>query len=111
MGQLKDMQDEISIIAREHGWTEERTFGDLIALCHSELSEALEEYRVRAGTPECYQTYFNGNKPEGIPIEFADVIIRLLNMCTFYDIDIEEAIKVKTEFNRTRPWKHGGKAI
>lgn len=32
--------------AVKHGWwDEERTFGEIIALCHSELSEALEAYR------------------------------------------------------------------
>ena len=34
--------------AVKHGWwDEERTFGEIIALCHSELSEALEEYRAK----------------------------------------------------------------
>ena len=32
--------------AKQHGWwDEDRTFGEVIALCHSELSEALEAYR------------------------------------------------------------------
>ena len=34
---------EIHEIAVEHGWwDEERSFGEIVALCHSELSEALE---------------------------------------------------------------------
>ena len=45
---MRSLQAEVGKNAREHGWWdgEERTFGELIALAHSELSEALEEYRA-----------------------------------------------------------------
>ena len=44
---LNQWRDEIHALAKEKGWWEvERTFGEIIALCHSELSEALEEYRA-----------------------------------------------------------------
>ena len=124
---LKELTAEIHQNAVEHGWwEEERTFGEIIALCHSELSEALEEHRNKKqhmyfncmrqdGGDGCYMgecaKCAKYGKPEGIPIELADCIIRILDYCGHVDIDIEEAIKIKHEYNKTRPYRHGGKVI
>jgi NTP pyrophosphatase (non-canonical NTP hydrolase) len=48
-------------------------------------------------------------KPEGIPSELADVIIRVLDMCGALGIDIAAALADKMAFNETRPYRHGGK--
>lgn len=100
--------------AESKGWNKglsDESFGTLIALMHSELSEALEEWRNGHSTTEIYYvTDRKGNpKPEGVPIELADCIIRLLHVMTFFGIDIEEAMSIKHAYNLTREYRHGGK--
>ena len=93
--------------AVEHGWWDEkRTFGEVVALCHSELSEALEAYRE--GQPMVWN---NDGKPDGIAVEMIDCIIRILDWCGEENVNVGEIIKMKHTYNTTRPYKHGGKKI
>ena len=102
---LKDLIVSIHDNAVEHGWWEgERKPGHIVALIHSELSEALEE--ARAGRPmvwyKCHEAdghdicdpvdaadclnygheaacQHHGNKPEGIAVEIVDAAIRIMD--------------------------------
>ncbi|KJS85002.1 MAG: hypothetical protein JM58_09555 [Peptococcaceae bacterium BICA1-8] len=116
---LNKLVQEAHATAILKGWHEEEvSFAEEIALIHSELSEALEEYRSGNEPTKMYHStivYYDGKesntKPEGIPIELADTIIRILTMCGKYGIDLDEAIRIKMEYNKTRTWRHNGKKI
>lgn len=73
-----------------------------LALVNSEVAEILEAYRKQQGA-------------EAIAVEFADTIIRLLDLWVGMQeediiprgLDIASVIKMKTEVNKERPEKHG----
>lgn len=103
--------------AVEHGWWDEaRSFGEIISLCHSELSEALEEFRSKRpmvwhkcmtcdGDTPCIEggcgDWDNGTceltclspKPEGIAVELADCIIRVLDYMGKEGFDVDALLR------------------
>ena len=105
---INDLCKEAHQNSVNHGfWKEDRNFGEIIALMHTELSEAFEEYRHGRKINETY--YEEDGKPCGIPSELADEIIRIFDFCGGNNIDLEKIILEKMEYNKTRPYKHGGK--
>ena len=102
---LNELVKESHETAVEKGWWDtERNFPEQLALMHSEISEVLEDFRKNIPINEIY---YEDKKPCGIPVEFADLLIRVFDTCGKYGIDLENALKIKMEYNKTRPYKHG----
>lgn len=134
MHTIESLQKKIHRIAVEHGWWEIEktpdslgdeeylekekdltTEGDItkIALMITELSEAIEEVRKENWGESNEIPYYLGpdNKPEGVWVELADCIIRILDFAEHYNIGMEALIELKNKYNETRSYKHGGKKV
>ena len=99
---FKRMQESIHANAKDKGWWDEpRTNGEIIALIHSELSEALEG--MRHGNPP------DQHLPElsSVEVELADAIIRIMDYAQVGNLKVAEALIAKMQYNKNRPHKHG----
>ena len=106
---IKELIDTAYSTAKSKGWHDnERSIPEMLALIHSEVSEALEAYRIG----EVDMTWHtHDGKPEGLVMELADVVIRIADLCGEFDLDLESALLEKMAYNKTRSYKHGGKRV
>jgi hypothetical protein len=72
-----------------------RNFGEVIALMHSELSEALEAHR---------KSLMDDKLPHrtGVEVELADCIIRILDTSAALGLDVPGALIEKNRYNMVR---------
>lgn len=102
--------------ALDHGWYDGVTVENMgpdfipskLALVHSEVSEALEAYR-KNGVPVLDKFAMPGE--DSFQEELADSVIRIFDLCGFLGLDIERAINLKHEYNKSRPYRHGNKTV
>jgi NTP pyrophosphatase (non-canonical NTP hydrolase) len=87
---------------------EEALLWKRLGLIHSEVSEAIEELRRPRFDPRETREDETG-KPEGLPSELADVVIRCLDLAAAHGIDLEAAMERKLAYNAVRGYRHGGK--
>lgn len=79
-----------------------RNKGEMIALIHSELSEALEAVRKPGMDQHCPEHFAEA-------VEMADALIRILDYCAGHGLALGAAFEAKMKFNEGRPYKHGKK--
>jgi NTP pyrophosphatase (non-canonical NTP hydrolase) len=98
------LQEEIHQTAQAKGWWDKpRTDSDTIILFHSEISEAVEA--LRNGDP------MSEKIPEFSQLEeeLADTVIRIMDYAEHRGIDLWSAIVAKSEYNKGRSYRRGGK--
>jgi len=80
----------------------------LMLIC-SEAAEAAEVVRSINIAPT--ETLYDDNgKPEGLPSELADIVIRVADLAGALDINLQAAIANKLIHNEARPYRHGKRA-
>ena len=134
MTNLTTLASQIHADNRAKGfWDDPRSLCETTMLIVTELAEAVEE--ERAGRPSVWYGHDAGGetiewyedevavdahglvrpddnpskgpfKPEGIDIELVDALIRLLDLLGSRDVDVDELLKQKLAFNRTRGVRH-----
>lgn len=98
----KFKQEAAHDTARDKGfWERERGDGELIALIHSELSEALEAAR-EGHRPDDKLPQYNG-----VAVELADAVIRIMDYAETLNVNLAEVIDAKMAYNEGREAKHG----
>jgi NTP pyrophosphatase (non-canonical NTP hydrolase) len=119
---INDLQKDVFINETKHGFHDgskadlvisdemcmkpECVFYRKIALLHTEISELVESHRKNEIFKQC-------DKPIELDFaseEIADILIRLLTLAEFLNVNALTAGEIKANYNLSRPFKHGKKS-
>jgi NTP pyrophosphatase (non-canonical NTP hydrolase) len=104
---IQEFQARCLSNAQRLGWNDrEVPIPEMIALIHSEVSEALEAFRDPSQPLSWVDDH---GKPQGVASEFADIMIRVGHYAEKLGINLTEEIDKKLTYNLTRGYRHGGK--
>lgn len=123
---IKEIMEEIHEVNVKNGFWEDKetkNTGEVLMLITSELAEALEadrkghyamldtffETEPTREDIEDYKIDFENYIKNSFEDELADTVIRLFDFCQAKGIDLETHIRLKLEYNKLRPYKHGKK--
>lgn len=126
---IRDLVTQAGEGSLAKGFTSAVETGTRLMLIVSELSEALEADRKKrnaslkdylndianpaysslteAEYDQACHSHFEHRIKDTFEDEIADAVIRLGDLCFRYGIDLETYVKLKLEYNRLRPYKHG----
>jgi NTP pyrophosphatase (non-canonical NTP hydrolase) len=106
--EIKELAKHIHNLAKEKGWHddyEDIYIAKAVSNLHGEVSEFWEAFRRAELDEQC-------DKAIGLTCaeeELADIVIRALDMAERLKIDMQRAIEIKHQYNKSRSFRHGGK--
>jgi len=121
---INELAQQVHKNARDKGFFDQpKNLGEMLCLIHSEVSEALgairqekyasnkdisdSDYLLERGNIQDWDSHFKHHIKNTFEDELADIVIRIMDLCAFKNIDLEWHIKAKMRSNELREFKHG----
>lgn len=103
----ESLQRRLYEVERDAGWGE-TTIGEECAHLHEEVSEAFRAWRKTKSAEWWYDTE---DKPQGVPMELADVVIGCFYIAETLGFDLLAAVEIKSQYNARRDYQSEGRQL